>query len=144
MQGALGGHVFGAQHIQQLQVIQRLQQQRAAMLAAKAAQVNQQASSSVCVECAECSECAAKQFQEGRKIIIVKICYRKCSKKTKIESMLKHQQAKRTPIFAKILKLGSELNSYVSFTFNEFKFFKSRIMINLIFYSCIDSFDNIK
>ncbi|XP_039430828.1 uncharacterized protein LOC120413919 isoform X2 [Culex pipiens pallens] len=35
--GALGGHVFGAQHIQQLQVIQRLQQQRAAMLAARAA-----------------------------------------------------------------------------------------------------------
>lgn len=33
--GALGGHVFGAQHIQQLQVIQRLQQQRAAMLAAR-------------------------------------------------------------------------------------------------------------
>ncbi|XP_055634479.1 uncharacterized protein LOC129774670 isoform X2 [Toxorhynchites rutilus septentrionalis] len=35
--GALSGHVFGAQHIQQLQVIQRLQQQRAAMLAARAA-----------------------------------------------------------------------------------------------------------
>lgn len=67
MQGALGGHVFGAQHIQQLQVIQRLQQQRAAMLAAKAAQSNQQVSSGVCVECAECSECAAKQFQEGKK-----------------------------------------------------------------------------
>lgn len=28
------GHIFGAQHLQQLQVIQRLQQQRAAMLAA--------------------------------------------------------------------------------------------------------------
>lgn len=64
LQGALGGHVFGAQHIQQLQVIQRLQQQRAAMLAAKAA-ANQQSSSNVCVECAECSECAAKQYQEG-------------------------------------------------------------------------------
>lgn len=36
LSGALGGHVFGAQHIQQLQVIQRLQQQRAAMLAARA------------------------------------------------------------------------------------------------------------
>ncbi len=34
--GALGGHVFGAQHMQQLQVIQRLQAQRAAMLAARA------------------------------------------------------------------------------------------------------------
>lgn len=34
--GALGGHIFGAQHIQQLQVIQRLQAQRAAMLAARA------------------------------------------------------------------------------------------------------------
>lgn len=33
---ALGGHVFGAQHMQQLQVIQRLQAQRAAMLAARA------------------------------------------------------------------------------------------------------------
>ncbi|XP_017479604.1 PREDICTED: protein grainyhead-like [Rhagoletis zephyria] len=33
--GALSGHIFGAQHIQQLQVIQRLQQQRAAMLAAR-------------------------------------------------------------------------------------------------------------
>lgn len=33
--GALSGHIFGAQHLQQLQVIQRLQQQRAAMLAAR-------------------------------------------------------------------------------------------------------------
>uniref|UniRef100_A0A336LMA7 CSON005635 protein n=1 Tax=Culicoides sonorensis TaxID=179676 RepID=A0A336LMA7_CULSO len=65
LQGALGGHVFGAQHIQQLQVIQRLQQQRAAMLAAKAAaQLTHQSAPNVCVECAECSECAAKQLQE--------------------------------------------------------------------------------
>lgn len=73
LQGALGGHVFGAQHIQQLQVIQRLQQQRAAMLAARAAaQSGQQSNqSNVCVECAECAECAAKQFQEGKKIFLM-------------------------------------------------------------------------
>ncbi|GAB0092307.1 hypothetical protein DMENIID0001_072970 [Sergentomyia squamirostris] len=67
--GALGGHVFGAQHIQQLQVIQKLQQQRAAMLAARGqnpgvqneATIQQQP---VCMECAECAECAAKQMQE--------------------------------------------------------------------------------
>lgn len=86
--GALGGHIFGAQHIQQLQVIQRLQAQRAAMLAARATAAggnpNQSsgsinnnsrssqspvpqvpssvpASNTICTECAECSECAAKQ-----------------------------------------------------------------------------------
>lgn len=89
--GALGGHVFGAQHIQQLQVIQRLQQQRAAMLAARNSQqpnngvaatphpsqsatttlpTNASSSSQspynqVCTECAECAECAAKQ-DEGK------------------------------------------------------------------------------
>ncbi|XP_059621245.1 uncharacterized protein LOC132264923 [Phlebotomus argentipes] len=67
--GALGGHVFGAQHIQQLQVIQKLQQQRAAMLAARGqATAPQQGDASmqqpVCMECAECAECAAKQMQE--------------------------------------------------------------------------------
>lgn len=77
--GALGGHVFGAQHMQQLQVIQRLQAQRAAMLAARATngqqvQIQSQPSSvqqqtidssltTVCTECAECAECAAKQMQ---------------------------------------------------------------------------------
>lgn len=40
--GALSGHIFGAQHIQQLQVIQRLQQQRAAMLAQQRQQQQQQ------------------------------------------------------------------------------------------------------
>ncbi|XP_037041361.1 uncharacterized protein LOC119078050 isoform X3 [Bradysia coprophila] len=77
--GALGGHVFGAQHMQQLQVIQRLQAQRAAMLAARASngQQGQTAQnvnnsgpivdsnpSTVCTECAECAECAAKQLQD--------------------------------------------------------------------------------
>lgn len=46
LSGALGNHVFGAQHIQQLQVIQRLQQQRAAMLAARAAAANSNSTSS--------------------------------------------------------------------------------------------------
>ncbi|XP_037914528.1 uncharacterized protein LOC119653699 isoform X3 [Hermetia illucens] len=83
LSGALSGHVFGAQHIQQLQVIQRLQQQRAAMLAARASnqqsqpsQQNQQQQAQVatspaeegpipvCTECAECVECAAKQLQD--------------------------------------------------------------------------------
>lgn len=84
--GALGGHIFGAQHIQQLQVIQRLQAQRAAMLAARATAANPNqptasannnprsaqspvpqvapampATNTICTECAECSECAAKQ-----------------------------------------------------------------------------------
>lgn len=45
LSGALGNHVFGAQHIQQLQVIQRLQQQRAAMLAARAAAANSNSTS---------------------------------------------------------------------------------------------------
>lgn len=77
--GALGGHVFGAQHMQQLQVIQRLQAQRAAMLAARASNGQQGPTaqhvnnsgpivdanqSTVCTECAECAECAAKQLQE--------------------------------------------------------------------------------
>lgn len=74
--GALGGHVFGAQHLQQLQVIQRLQAQRAAMMAARASAsqnqiVNTQHSaamassaSTVCAECAECAECAAKMNHE--------------------------------------------------------------------------------
>lgn len=79
LSGALGNHVFGAQHIQQLQVIQRLQQQRAAMLAARAAAANassQQATTTtttttpaadpaaVCTECAECAECAAAKLAE--------------------------------------------------------------------------------
>lgn len=91
LSGALGGgHVFGAQHIQQLQVIQRLQQQRAAMLAA--ARNNSQAASNTnnggsssgtnpqappppnstaavataCTECAACAECAATNQDEGR------------------------------------------------------------------------------
>lgn len=74
LSGALGNHVFGAQHIQQLQVIQRLQQQRAAMLAARAAAANatsqpatvaaDQQSASVCTECAECAECAAAKLAE--------------------------------------------------------------------------------
>lgn len=72
LSGALGNHVFGAQHIQQLQVIQRLQQQRAAMLAARAAAANatSQAANpvaepqSVCTECAECAECAAAKLAE--------------------------------------------------------------------------------
>lgn len=68
LQGALGGHVFGAQHIQQLQVIQRLQQQRAAMMAARAnaqSETHLNAQTNVCTECAECAECAAKQHPEG-------------------------------------------------------------------------------
>ena len=91
--GALGGHVFGAQHIQQLQVIQRLQQQRAAMLAARAAVVQGQPATpgtitttpatsttnniqnnnqAVCTECAECAECAAKQLlDEGKKTCVL-------------------------------------------------------------------------
>lgn len=73
LSGALGNHVFGAQHIQQLQVIQRLQQQRAAMLAARAAAANSTSQAinpvvdpqTVCSECAECAECAAaKQLTE--------------------------------------------------------------------------------
>jgi DNA-binding transcriptional MerR regulator len=72
LSGALGNHVFGAQHIQQLQVIQRLQQQRAAMLAARAAAANatsQQTTpivdpQAVCTECAECAECAAAKLAE--------------------------------------------------------------------------------
>jgi DNA-binding transcriptional MerR regulator len=75
LSGALGNHVFGAQHIQQLQVIQRLQQQRAAMLAARAAAANATNASSqpaipvaepqaVCTECAECAECAAAKLAE--------------------------------------------------------------------------------
>lgn len=72
LSGALGNHVFGAQHIQQLQVIQRLQQQRAAMLAARAAAANatsQQPAplpdqTAVCTECAECAECAAAKLAE--------------------------------------------------------------------------------
>lgn len=73
LSGALGNHVFGAQHIQQLQVIQRLQQQRAAMLAARAAAANatsQQTTNpvvepqAVCTECAECAECAAAKLAE--------------------------------------------------------------------------------
>lgn len=75
LSGALGNHVFGAQHIQQLQVIQRLQQQRAAMLAARAAAANATSqpsatipadpqSASVCTECAECAECAAAKLAE--------------------------------------------------------------------------------
>lgn len=78
--GALSGHVFGAQHIQQLQVIQRLQAQRAAMLAARANSgqptagqtINQTGTGqhqspapAVCTECAECAECAAKE-EEGK------------------------------------------------------------------------------
>lgn len=78
--GALGGHIFGAQHMQQLQVIQRLQAQRAAMLAARASVNNSSqlnasghiprgnqsspqppANNTVCTECAECTECASKQ-----------------------------------------------------------------------------------
>lgn len=81
LSGALGNHVFGAQHIQQLQVIQRLQQQRAAMLAARAAAANASsqppanpvadAQQSVCTECAECAECAAAKLAEleGGKLI---------------------------------------------------------------------------
>lgn len=86
--GALGGHVFGAQHIQQLQVIQRLQAQRAAMMAARASAnqgqiinqpVNVQhsaataatAASTVCAECAECAECAAKLNHEDGKYIFL-------------------------------------------------------------------------
>lgn len=81
LSGALGNHVFGAQHIQQLQVIQRLQQQRAAMLAARAAASNASsqppvtpvvdAQSAVCTECAECAECAAAKLAEleGGKLI---------------------------------------------------------------------------
>lgn len=86
--GALGGHVFGAQHIQQLQVIQRLQAQRAAMLAAARASTNQPpananapginqtgehqssataAGSTVCTECVECAECAAKEGKPNGK-----------------------------------------------------------------------------
>jgi DNA-binding transcriptional MerR regulator len=73
LSGALGNHVFGAQHIQQLQVIQRLQQQRAAMLAARAAAANVNSQSTnnqnvdpqgVCTECAECAECAAAKLAE--------------------------------------------------------------------------------
>ena len=80
LSGALGNHVFGAQHIQQLQVIQRLQQQRAAMLAARAAAANASLPSNpsnppttaaaadqqqaVCTECAECAECAAAKLAE--------------------------------------------------------------------------------
>lgn len=86
--GALGGHIFGAQHIQQLQVIQRLQAQRAAMLAARATAHNHSQSqnnshargssgksnastdaatdnANICTECSECSECAAKKEEEG-------------------------------------------------------------------------------
>lgn len=87
--GALGGHVFGAQHIQQLQVIQRLQAQRAAMMAARATTqqppnatqtINQTATGqhqspaavpAVCTECAECAECAAKQSQEDGELFIL-------------------------------------------------------------------------
>lgn len=84
--GALGNHVFGAQHIQQLQVIQRLQAQRAAMLAAARANTNQPqananassinqtgqhqssaAGPAVCTECAECAECAAKEGKPNGK-----------------------------------------------------------------------------
>jgi hypothetical protein len=72
LSGALGNHVFGAQHIQQLQVIQRLQQQRAAMLAARAAAANATSQqtvplpdqTAVCTECAECAECAAAKLAE--------------------------------------------------------------------------------
>lgn len=74
LSGALGNHVFGAQHIQQLQVIQRLQQQRAAMLAARAAAANSSSQpainpaveqqQAVCTECAECAECAAAKLTE--------------------------------------------------------------------------------
>jgi hypothetical protein len=77
LSGALGNHVFGAQHIQQLQVIQRLQQQRAAMLAARAAAANvtnptatavtttpTAEQTAVCTECAECAECAAAKLAE--------------------------------------------------------------------------------
>lgn len=86
--GALGGHVFGAQHMQQLQVIQRLQAQRAAMLAARATngqQVQIQSSAvqqqqtidpsltTVCTECAECAECAAKQMQGKFLFIRIKL-----------------------------------------------------------------------
>lgn len=82
MSGALGNHVFGAQHIQQLQVIQRLQQQRAAMLAARAAAANANSQSTnnqnvdpqgVCTECAECAECAAAKLAEleGGKFFIL-------------------------------------------------------------------------
>ena len=77
LSGALGNHVFGAQHIQQLQVIQRLQQQRAAMLAARAAAANSTSQpanpvvdtqQTVCTECAECAECAAAKLElEGGK-----------------------------------------------------------------------------
>lgn len=101
---ALGGHVFGAQHMQQLQVIQRLQAQRAAMLAARAsngggqqtplpAQSQTQSApvhgtivstaatspitSSVCTECAECAECAAKQLQDDGMYIFVRLTYSK-------------------------------------------------------------------
>lgn len=87
--GALGGHVFGAQHLQQLQVIQRLQAQRAAMMAARASAANQgqminqslnpqhtasmaaTAASTVCAECAECAECAAKLNHEDGKYIFL-------------------------------------------------------------------------
>lgn len=91
--GALGGHVFGAQHIQQLQVIQRLQAQRAAMMAARATTqqppnatqtINQTATGqhqspaavpAVCTECAECAECAAKQSQEDGELFILLFSY---------------------------------------------------------------------
>lgn len=82
--GALGGHVFGAQHMQQLQVIQRLQAQRAAMLAARAGQQGQTSQnlnnsgsivdasqSAVCTECAECAECAAKQMQDDGELFLI-------------------------------------------------------------------------
>lgn len=91
--GVLGGHVFGAQHIQQLQVIQRLQAQRAAMLAAQQKPSATNAASSnmsgsmknhpipqppppptslppqepaICTECAECTECAQSEHDEGK------------------------------------------------------------------------------
>lgn len=96
--GALGGRVFGAQHIQQLQVIQRLQAQRAAMLAARATTAtgtnatqvvaattpatttvtavsptpSAQSGQAVCTECAECAECAAKQMQDEGKFFLKK------------------------------------------------------------------------
>lgn len=93
--GVLGGHIFGAQHIQQLQVIQRLQAKRAAMLAAQRANnngTNQSGSSknhpappppppppssqTICTECAECTECAAKQeHDEGMLCLFIPLIF---------------------------------------------------------------------
>lgn len=140
--GALGGHIFGAQHIQQLQVIQRLQAQRAAMLAARSSGHNQNqsttsphskasstkptataeaaaAAANVCTECAECSECAAKQeHDEGKRSNSLTQHYESHENDShSFRCRLAYSASAMTNRFSSTAKLQSRLVSFVPSSF---------------------------